>query len=339
MGNPRGDSTLAATRDQSERETPMPRRRLDGSFRPHLAIAFSALTLAGCTAYAASTPPAAHPAPAVQAQTDWQAVDRALGKAGAMQPGDVYKFSLPRTDLQVTARGVQIQPALALGSWVAFKPMGDEAMVMGDLVLTEDEVSPVMLALQQGGVEQTALHNHLLGESPRVLYLHIGGHGDPVRLAETIHSALALSGTPFTAPAAGAAPSSGLDTAQVESILGYKGNAAGSVYQFSIPRAERIMDSGMEVPPSMGTAIAINFQPTGSDAAAITGDFVLLGSEVNPVLRALRDNGIEVTALHSHMLDEQPRLFFMHFLANDDAARLASGLRAALDQMNVAPPA
>src|SRR5581483_7444271 len=196
------------------------------------------------------------------------ALDQAMGKAGAVQPGDVYRFSLPRTDLQVTARGVQVQPALALGSWVAFKPMGDQAMVMGDLVLTEDEVNPVMLALQQGGVEQTALHNHLLGESPRVLYMHIGGHGDPVRLAETIHSALSLSGTPFTTPAAAAPPSSDLDTQQLEAILGYKGNAAGSVYQFSIPRAERITEMGMDVPPAMGTGTAINFQPTGNARAA-----------------------------------------------------------------------
>src|SRR3954453_11429187 len=229
---------------ESGREPPMVQLDPRRSFRAHLVVALSAITMAGCTAYAASAPPSTHSVASVQAQRDWQAVDQALGKAGAMQPGDVYKFGLPRTDLQVTARGVQVQPALALGSWVAFKPMGDQAMVMGDLVLTEDEVNPVMLALQQGGVEQTALHNHLLGESPRVLYMHIGGHGDPVRLAETIHSALALSGTPFAAPAAGAAPASDLDTTQLESILGYKGNAAGSVHQFSIPRAEQIMDSG-----------------------------------------------------------------------------------------------
>jgi hypothetical protein len=292
--------------------------------------------LAGCTAYAASVPPAAYPVAAVPAQLDGLALDQAMGKAGATQPGDVYKFSLPRTDLQVTARGVAVQPALALGSWVAFRAMGDQAMVMGDLVLTEDELSPVMLALQQGGVEQTAVHNHLLGESPRVLYMHIGGHGDPVRLAETIHGALAQSGTPFSAPPS-SAQASDLDTAQLDSILGYKGNAAGTVYQFSVPRAEQITDGGMPVPPAMGTATAINFQPTGDGNAAITGDFVLLGSEVNPVLRALRENGIDVTALHSHMLEEQPRLFFMHFWANDDVAHLARGLRQALDQMNVAP--
>ena len=123
-----------------------------------------------------------------------------------------------------------------------------------------------------------------------------------------------------------------LDTAKLEQTLGHKGTAAGGVYQFGIPRGDTVSDSGMPVPPAMGSAIAINFQPTGEGKAAITGDFVLRGSEVNPVIRALRDHGIEVTAVHSHMLDEEPRLFFMHFWANDDAVTLAKGLRAALDQ-------
>jgi hypothetical protein len=276
------------------------------------------------------------PSHARQAQTapvDWPAVEQAIGKSGTMQPGDVYKFSFPRTDLQVTARGVAIQPAFALGTWVAFKQAGDHTMVMGDLVLTDDEVSPVMLALQQGGIQQTALHNHLLGETPRVSYMHVAGHGDAVRLAESIRTALALTATPLTAPA-GSTQAPNLDTARLDSILGYRGTAAGTVYQFSIPRAERIADSGMEVPPAMGTATAINFQPTRGGNAAITGDFVLLGSEVNPVIQELRAQGIEVTALHSHMLAEEPRLFFMHFWANDDAVKLAEGLKAALLKTN-----
>jgi hypothetical protein len=316
-----------------------PRKRVR-SFSVRLLVALGVVTLAGCTAHAASAPPWSNELAHVQAQAatvDWPAVEQALGKTGAMQPGEVHKFSLPRTDLQVTARGVAVQPALALGSWVAFKAMGDQAMVMGDLVLTEDELNPVLLALQQGGVEQTAVHNHLLGESPRVLYVHIGGHGDPVGLAATIHDALALSGTPFAAPAS-SPPASDLDTAQLESILRYKGTASGVVYQFSVPRAEPIVEGGMEVPPAMGTATALNFQPTGGGNAAITGDFVLLAPEVNPVIRTLRENGIEVTALHSHMLGEQPRLYFMHFWANDDAARLARALRGALDQTNSAAP-
>ena len=268
---------------------------------------------------------------------EWKAVEQAMGKAGAMQPGEVLKFSFPRSDLKVTAAGVQVKPALALGSWVAFKKMGDHAMAMGDLVLTEDEVSPVMMKLQQGGIEHTALHNHVLNESPRVMYMHISATGDPVKIAQSIHAALALSRTPLGAPAASAPPQElGIDTKQLDQIIGFSGKANGGVYQFGVPRAEKIMAGGMEVPPSMGLATAINFQPTGGGKAAITGDFVMVASEVNPVIRALRENGIEVTALHSHMLDESPRLFFMHFWANDDAVKLARGLRAALDKMSIA---
>ena len=211
-------------------------------------------------------------------------------------------------------------------------------MVMGDLVLTEDEVTPVMTKLQEGGVEQTALHNHVLHESPRVMYMHIGAHGDPVKIARAIHDALALSKTPMTAPAAapaGGTQDLGIDTKQLDQLMGQSGKVNGGVYQFSVPRAEAVTDGGMEVPPSMGLATAINFQPTGGGKAAVTGDFVLIASEVNPVIKALRDNGIEVTALHSHMLTENPRLFFMHFWADDDAQKLARGLRAALDKMNV----
>src|SRR5216683_5397630 len=270
------------------------------------------------------------------AATDWKPVELALGKAGSMQPGDVYKVSLPRSDLKVTVSGVELKPALALGSWVAFKKTGDMTMVMGDLVLTEDEVTPVLTKLQEGGVEQTALHNHILHETPRVIYMHISAMGDAVKIAKAIHDALALSKTPFAAPAA-AAPGQdlGIDTKQIDQIMGQSGKVNGGVYQFSVPRAEKIMDNDMEVPPSMGVAHAINFQPTGGGKAAITGDFVLIASEVNPVIRALRDNGIEVTALHSHMLVESPRLFFMHFWANDDALKQARGLRAALDKVNV----
>jgi hypothetical protein len=267
--------------------------------------------------------------------TSWAAVEDALGRKGAMQPGDVIKFSFPRSDLSVTAGSVTLKPALALGGWVAFTEVAKgNAMAMGDLVLTEDEVSAVMRALQAGGVEQTALHNHVLTESARVMYMHILAHGDPAKIARTIHDALAQTKTPLGSGAPPATPSAtDLDTAGIARALGISGKLNGVVYQVSVPRVEKIMDMGAEVPPSMGVATAINFQPTGGGKAAITGDFVLLGSEVNPVLRALRDHGIEVTALHSHMLDERPRLFFMHFWANDDAVTLAKGLRAALDHM------
>jgi hypothetical protein len=275
-------------------------------------------------------------AAAPAADIDWSKVDQALGKPGTNQPGGVHKFGLPRSDLKITVDGLAIKPTLALGSWIGFLPMGNGAMFMGDLVLTENEIEPVMKRLIDDGVEITAIHNHLLRASPPVFYMHVGGQGDPVKLAQTLHAGLALSQTPFAAPAPAATPPAiDLDTAAIDAVLGAKGTINGGVYQFNIPRAEVISESGMAIPPSLGTAIAINFQPTGPGKAAITGDFVLLGKEVNPVLKAMRNNGIEVTALHSHMIDDSPHLFFMHFWANDDVAKLSHGLRAALDLANV----
>jgi hypothetical protein len=269
---------------------------------------------------------------------DWKPVEQALGKAGSMQPGDVYKVSFPRSDLKVAVAGVELKPALALGTWVAFKRVGEMTVVMGDLVLTESEVTPVLSKLQQGGVEPTALHNHVLNESPRVMYMHIHAMGDAVTIAKTIHDALALTKTPFAASSATAAAEIGIDMKQIDQIMGQSGKVNGGVYQYSIARADEITDTAMTkivIPPAMGLAQAINFQPTGAGKAAITGDFVLLAGEVTPVMKALRENGIEVTAAHSHMLTENPRLFFMHFWANDDALRLARGLRAGLDKVNV----
>ena len=279
------------------------------------------------------------PGLAVAADDGWQAqVGEALGKAGSATPSGIYRVGLPRTDLKVTLDGVELKAGFALGSWLAFEKMGDQGMVMGDLVLTMDEVAPVMTKLAAGGIEVTALHNHLLRNQPFTMYMHVLGHGDPVKLAAALHTALAESKTPLSAaPAAAAAPSPiDLDTAAIDQTLGAKGTNNGGVYQFSVPRAEPIKDNGMDVPPPMGSAIAINFQPTGGGKAAITGDFVLIAKEVNPVLRALRDHGIEVTAIHNHMLDDQPHLYFMHFWANDDARKLAEGLKAALAQINIA---
>jgi Domain of Unknown Function (DUF1259) len=277
-------------------------------------------------------------ATAAQAEPDWKRVEQVLGRQAAEQPGGVRRFSLPRSDLKVTLDGVAIRPALALGSWLAFQPTGgEEAMVMGDLVLTEAELNPVMGVLAEGGVEVTAIHNHLLRAEPATMYMHVEGHGDPARLAGTLRAALERSGTPLGPPAAGSGQQEvGLDTAALERVLGHEGKASGGVLQFSIPRAEPIADGGMGVPPSMGTGIAINFQPAGEGKAAATGDFVLTAEEVNPVLRVLRERGIEVTALHNHMLREEPRLFFMHFWGVDEAGRLAEGLKAALGKTNVA---
>jgi hypothetical protein len=268
---------------------------------------------------------------------DWKAVEEAIGRSGQVS-GEVIRFGMPRKDLHVMLDGVEIKPALALGSWLAFKKGGNSAMVMGDLVLTEGEVQPVMAKLQEGGIQESALHNHLIGESPRVLYMHIASHGDAVQMAKAIREALALTRTPPPDAPAAAAPTSdlGFDQKQVEQTLGHAGKVNGGVLQIGVPRSETITDSGMAIPPSMGVATALNFQSTGNGRAAITGDFVLLNTEVNPVMRTLRQNGIAVTAVHSHMLMEEPRLFFMHFWANDDAVKLAKGLRAALDQTNLA---
>jgi hypothetical protein len=267
-------------------------------------------------------------------EIDWKKVDEALGRSAAVS-GDVHRYGFPRSDLTVTLDGVTIRPALALGGWTAFKPAHGGAMVMGDLVLLESEINPVMAKLIENGIEITAVHNHVLRANPATFYMHIGGHGDPVKLATAIRTGLAASKTPLTAsPPPASQPAIDLDTAQLDEIIGAKGQANGGVYQFGVPRRDPVSENGMQLAPAgpMGVATAINFQPTGSRKAAITGDFVLTADEVNEVVKALRSNGIEVTAIHSHMLTEQPRLIFLHFWANDDALQLARGLRAALDK-------
>jgi len=273
---------------------------------------------------------------AANAAPDWNAVAKALGKAGSEMPGGVYRVGLPRSDLHVQLGDIELKPTFALGSWVAFAPMGEEAMVMGDLVLTEDEIEPVMKSLLDSGIEITALHNHLFHAVPATFYMHIGGMGNPVNMANAIHTALQLSKTPFTAaPPPATPPTIDLDTAAIDAALGAKGAIAGGVYQVGVPRSEPSKAMGMAVTGPLGGAEAINFQPLGGGKAAITGDFILVAKEVNPVLRALRGNGIEVTAIHNHMLDDQPRMFFVHFWAHDDLPKLLTGLKAALAEVAV----
>src|ERR1700726_496831 len=234
------------------------------------------------------------------ADVDWQKVDDSFGRKPAVS-GDVRRYGFPRTDLTVTLDGVTIKPALALGGGVAFKPMHGEAMVMGDLVLLESEINPVMLKMIEGGLDITAVHNHLLRASPATFYMHVGGHGDPAKMASAIRDALAESKTPLIIPAStNPPPAIDLDTAQLDQIIGVKGQANGGVYQFGVPRRDPVTEEGMMVGmPAMGGATGINFQPTGGGKAAITGDFVLIGTEVNDVVRTLRSNGIDVTAIHS----------------------------------------
>jgi Domain of Unknown Function (DUF1259) len=276
------------------------------------------------------------PAMALAAEPDWKAVEQAIRKAGQLQPGDVFRIGMPRSDLAVTVKGVPVKAGFALGSYAAFKQMGDQAMVMGDLVLLDQEVPAVMSGLFAGGLDVTAVHNHLNEISPHVMYMHYEGHGDAVQLAKALRLALSASGTPLgssATPATVGGPS--LDTKQIEQALGRPGRDIGAgVIQVTVPRAESITAMGLPLLPAMGVTTVMNFQATADGKAAITGDFVLIDKEVNPVARTLRQHGIDVTALHNHGLQDSPRLFYMHFWAADDPARLARGLKAALDQTN-----
>lgn len=288
-----------------------------------------------------SIAPAALPASAAeQAQggdKEWPAVEQALSHKGAIQPGGVFRVAMPRTDLKVTVRGVEVRPGFALGSYAAFRKMGKDAMVMGDLVLLDEEVPKVMSELLEHGLTVTALHNHLNEMSPHVMYMHYSGQGDPVQLAKALREALSATGTPFGAqPARGGAEEPAIDQKQVEGVLGRTGRVTNGILQVIVGRAERISETRMELLPAMGVATVLNFQPTGDGKAAITGDFVLVASEVNKVARTLREHGIQVTAIHNHALADTPRLIYLHFWANDDAVKLARGLRAALDLTNSA---
>ncbi len=270
------------------------------------------------------------------AEPDWKAVEQALGRSGQAQPGDVFRVGMPRTDLSVTVKGVPVKAGFALGSYAAFKQMGQQAMVMGDLVLLDREIPPVMSGLFAGGLEVTAVHNHLNEISPHVMYMHYEGHGDAVALARALRQALSASGTPVgpsgPSPAASAPP---MDSRQIEQALGRSGRDIGNgIFQVTVPRAEAITEGGMPLLPAMGVVTALNFQALDGGKAAITGDFVLIDKEVNPVARALRQHGIDVTAIHNHGLLDTPRLFYMHFWGVDTPTALAEGLKAALQQTN-----
>lgn len=268
----------------------------------------------------------------LSAQTpDWQPVEKIFGRKGTVQ-SEVLKVPFPRSDLKVRVGDVSIEPALALTSWIAFKKTGEHTMMMGDLVLLDSEIAPVIARLVANGLEVSAVHNHIVGESPSVKYLHFGGHGDAATLAQAMMAVLSVTKTPLAPPQSPQAPTT-YDWSKVESILGRSGARKGNVLQFGIPREETITENGMDIPPFMGMATALNIQLVG-EKAATTGDFVLLASEVNPVVKVLTENAIAVTAIHSHMLFESPRLFFLHFWGVDEPEKLARGLKAALDKTN-----
>jgi hypothetical protein len=272
---------------------------------------------------------------AVSAPPDWSAVDKVFGSAGKDLPGGVHRFGWPRTDLTVTIGKTPVAPALALGSWGAFVADRDGAMTMGDLVLLESEVTPVVTALLAGGLDVLAIHNHLVGENPHVIYVHFAGHGDAATLARALKGALETTKTPIGAAGAKTEPTAAEQAIfkRVEEALGHTGSMAGKVMQVGVPRAEKIEEHGMEVPASMGMAISMNFAVV-ADKVATTGDFVLIASEVNPVVKELRAHGLDVTALHSHMLEESPRLFFLHFWGVDAPERIGASLKAALSKVN-----
>src|SRR3954463_16257647 len=266
---------------------------------------------------------------------DTAKIDEVLGRSG-QKTGDIYRLAFPRTDLHVSVAGLEIKPGLALGSWAAFTGNDNAAMVMGDLVLLENELTPVMKKLRGAGFEITAVHNHVLNESPRVIYMHYMGHGKAVELAKPLHAGLAESKTPLDKPAPPAPtgePPAFVKT--IEDTLGTKGRFAGGVLSFGIPRREAITDHGMTLATPQGVAEAINFQEASAGKVATTGDFVLTSEEVNPVISALEEHDIAVTALHSHMLTEQPRLFFMHFWAVGSTESMAAGIKAALSHIAV----
>jgi uncharacterized protein DUF1259 len=275
-------------------------------------------------------------APQTATALDTSAIAQAFGVQGQMQ-GDVYKVTLPRSDLSVTVGGVKIRAGLALGSWAAFRRAGTDAVAHGDLVLLDREINPVISALQAGRIDITAVHNHLLDETPHVEYVHFWGRGREADLAATLKTALARTATPFGPPTPAAAAPDFPEAEAILKALGKTGTVRNGVLAVAVPRPEKIMMMGVELPPSMGMAISLNFQKAGDGRVAGTGDFVLTADEVNPVARALRQHDISVTALHNHMLHGSPELYFMHFWALGAPDAVGAGLRAALDATAAKP--
>src|SRR5215467_10876113 len=258
-------------------------------------------------------------------------IAKALGKEGDLA-GDMYKVSFPRSDLTVNVGNVAIKPALALMAWAAFIKSGNDAVTYGDLVVLEEEVNPVIRKLEERSLELSALHNHLLHETPRVMFIHFVGRGDEVELAKGVREALALTKSPLGATASARETKPEI-AAEIEGIIGYQGAMGGDVFHITVPRNDlHVASMGTMIPGSMGMNTPFNFQLDGNNAA-INGDFILRPAEVNPVIKVLRANGIEIASVHNHMLDEEPRLIFMHFWAYGDAANLAKGLKAALGQV------
>ena len=261
----------------------------------------------------------------------WDLVARTFGRP-TPATGDVYRVTFPRTDLVVKVGDLIVQPALALTSWAAFAGTPDSGDVMGDLALTEPEVAGVAASLLGAGFEVTAIHHHLLGEAPRIYYLHYHGRGPAADLASAVKVALGRTTTPTGPPAAPAATAAALDTTALFAALGTRGRMTGDVVSVSIPTSgsHPTMD-GRAVPLAQGLATAINIQSVTATRAVSTGDFVVTGARLRPLLRALINAGIRVTAVHNHLVGEEPRAFFIHFWGDGEPLALARGLKTAID--------
>ena len=277
--------------------------------------------------------------PVATTDADWQQVAAALDRRGTVMGGTVYRVPAARRDLRVRSYGVQVKAGLALGSYAAFARYVDgSTLVMGDLVVTEAELQQVTDALHGNGLEQTAVHKHLLAHQPPVWWTHFHGVGtDPAALARGVKAALDVTATPPPAPPSPPPPIE-LDTAGIDAALGASGSNDGGIYKFTFVRAETITDQHRVLPPALGVTTALSFQPVDGGRAAINGDFAMVADEVNEVIVALRTGGIAVVELHNHALTDSPRLFYAHFWAVDDGVRLARALRAAVNATNVHPP-
>ncbi|MEU3186840.1 DUF1259 domain-containing protein [Streptomyces sp. NPDC006923] len=269
---------------------------------------------------------------------DWKGVAKALGRPGNMMRDTAYHTGFPREDLRVVSYGITVTPGLALGSHVAFVRYDDgSTMVMGDLVVAESELQQVTDTLQARGIEQTAIHKHLLAQAPDIWWTHVHAHGrDPVAVARGLRAALDRTGTP-PARKPGPPKAVDLDTEGIDAALGIKGYRDDNVYKCVFVRRETITDGGMVLPAGVGSSTAFNFQPLGGGRAAISGDFAMVADEVQEVLTALRQGGISLVELHNHGLTDEPRLFFTHFWAVDDAVALARALRPAVNASNIRP--
>jgi hypothetical protein len=309
-----------------------------------ITAAVAVLLIAGCSSGSKGGPPSGNnrdtnPHAAVTTtEADWKPVTDALGRTGKFGDNNtVYRIPLVRSDLQVMTQGVAIKPGLSLGGYICFAKYDDGTMMMGDLVITEAELQKVTDALQAHGIEQTALHKHLLEQSPQVWWTHVHAMGDPAQLAAGLKAALDATAIPPATPPPAQQPPVDVDTAGIDAALGRKGTADSGLYKYTMARQDTITDGGQVVPPTFGVTTTINFQPVGGGKAAINGDFVMTGPEVQKVIQALRAGNIAVVEVHNHSLTDNPRLFYLHYWAVDDAVTLAKALRPALDATNLKP--